>query len=155
MELIIMKVGCKLVCRSFLKCICHVSMFSVRVWLGVFQLDTVAWITAAVGAPLEDRGEQNVVFFSEPLVSVLSVLPQALKWHLSPLTIVSWLNVYLQVAYLNDIYEVLLPQYPQQIFIQIAEASGPRPLGRLLCQWAQLLRKGCVLLPVSVFFPSP
>lgn len=56
--------------------------------------------------------------------SPLSVLPQALKWHLSPLTIVSWLSVYLQVAYLNDVYEVLLPQYPQQIFIQIAEASG-------------------------------
>lgn len=36
----------------------------------------------------------------------------------------SWLSVYLQVAYLNDVYEVLLPQYPQQIFIQIAEASG-------------------------------
>lgn len=36
----------------------------------------------------------------------------------------SWLNVYLQVAYLNDLYEVLLPQYPQQIFIQIAEVSG-------------------------------
>lgn len=57
--------------------------------------------------------------------------PQALKWHLSPLTIVSWLNVYMQVAYLNDLYEVLLPQYPQQVFIQIVEVSagpgGPAP----------------------------
>ncbi|KAM6225038.1 G1/S-specific cyclin-E1 [Rhynchocyon petersi] len=50
----------------------------------------------------------------------LSIM-KALKWHLSPLTVVSWLNVYMQVAYLNDLYEVLLPQYPQQIFIQIAE----------------------------------
>nr|XP_044615619.1 G1/S-specific cyclin-E1 isoform X2 [Equus asinus] len=49
------------------------------------------------------------------------IIMKALKWRLSPLTIVSWLNVYLQVAYLNDLYEVLLPQYPQQIFIQIAE----------------------------------
>ncbi|XP_004704961.1 G1/S-specific cyclin-E1 isoform X1 [Echinops telfairi] len=46
---------------------------------------------------------------------------KALNWHLSPLTVVSWLNVYMQVAYLNDFCEVLLPQYPQQIFIQIAE----------------------------------
>lgn len=35
----------------------------------------------------------------------------------------------MQVAYLNDLCEVLLPQYPQQIFIQIAEVSGPAPLG--------------------------
>lgn len=27
----------------------------------------------------------------------------------------------MQVAYLNELYEVLLPQYPQQIFVQIAE----------------------------------
>lgn len=66
------------------------------------------------------------------------LFPQALKWQLSPLTIVSWLNVYMQVAYLNDMYEVLLPQYPQHVFIQIAEVGaaawgacpptpGPRP----------------------------
>lgn len=66
-------------------------------------------------------------FFFQPLISFLSVFLQALKWHLSPLTIVSWLNVYMQVAYLNDFYEVLLPQYPQQIFIQIAEVSGSIP----------------------------
>ncbi|XP_070626985.1 G1/S-specific cyclin-E1 isoform X2 [Bos indicus] len=29
--------------------------------------------------------------------------------------------IIMKVAYLNDVYEVLLPQYPQQIFIQIAE----------------------------------
>ncbi|XP_006867446.1 PREDICTED: G1/S-specific cyclin-E1 [Chrysochloris asiatica] len=49
------------------------------------------------------------------------VIMKALKWHLSPLTVVSWLNVYMQVAYLNDFSEVLLPQYPQEIFVQIAE----------------------------------
>lgn len=53
-----------------------------------------------------------------------SLFPQALKWQLSPLTIVSWLNVYMQVAYLNDMYEVLLPQYPQHVFIQIAEVGA-------------------------------
>ena len=49
------------------------------------------------------------------------LLFQALNWNLNPLTVVSWLNIYMQVAYLNELYEVLLPQYPQQIFVQIAE----------------------------------
>lgn len=55
------------------------------------------------------------------LKSCECLLFQALNWNLSPLTVVSWLNIYLQIAYLNKLYEVLLPQYPQQIFIQIAE----------------------------------
>nr|XP_005899603.1 PREDICTED: LOW QUALITY PROTEIN: G1/S-specific cyclin-E1 [Bos mutus] len=57
----------------------------------------------------------------DEILTMELIIMKALKWHLSPLTIVSWLNVYMQVAYLNDVYEVLLPQYPQQIFIQIAE----------------------------------
>ncbi|XP_068849040.1 G1/S-specific cyclin-E1 isoform X3 [Capricornis sumatraensis] len=57
----------------------------------------------------------------DEILTMELIIMKALKWHLSPLTIVSWLNVYMQVAYLNDFYEVLLPQYPQQIFIQIAE----------------------------------
>ncbi|XP_066876309.1 G1/S-specific cyclin-E1 isoform X1 [Kogia breviceps] len=69
--------------------------------------------------------QQNVVKTLLQLIGISSLFIaaklEALKWHLSPLTIVSWLNVYMQVAYLNDFYEVLLPQYPQQIFIQIAE----------------------------------
>lgn len=40
------------------------------------------------------------------------------------MTIVSWLNVYVQVAYVNDTSEVLMPQYPQQVFVQIAEVCG-------------------------------
>ncbi|XP_022441591.1 G1/S-specific cyclin-E1 isoform X2 [Delphinapterus leucas] len=57
----------------------------------------------------------------DEILTMELIIMKALKWHLSPLTIVSWLNVYMQVAYLNDFYEVLLPQYPQHIFIQIAE----------------------------------
>ncbi|XP_045388375.1 G1/S-specific cyclin-E1 isoform X1 [Lemur catta] len=57
----------------------------------------------------------------DEILTMELMIMKALKWRLSPLTIVSWLNVYMQVAYLNDVYEVLLPQYPQQIFIQIAE----------------------------------
>uniref|UniRef100_A0A2I2ZTW4 Cyclin E1 n=1 Tax=Gorilla gorilla gorilla TaxID=9595 RepID=A0A2I2ZTW4_GORGO len=57
----------------------------------------------------------------DEILTMELMIMKALKWRLSPLTIVSWLNVYMQVAYLNDLHEVLLPQYPQQIFIQIAE----------------------------------
>ncbi|XP_012303856.1 G1/S-specific cyclin-E1 [Aotus nancymaae] len=57
----------------------------------------------------------------DEILTMELMIMKALKWRLSPLTIVSWLNVYMQVAYLNDIHEVLLPQYPQQTFIQIAE----------------------------------
>ncbi|XP_062967659.1 G1/S-specific cyclin-E1 isoform X2 [Cynocephalus volans] len=57
----------------------------------------------------------------EEILTMELMIMKALKWRLSPLTIVSWLNVYMQVAYLNDLYEVLRPQYPQHIFIQIAE----------------------------------
>lgn len=94
-------------------------------WRGVLLPATPVWCSAARHAPGGDR-EQQCSCHNRG--SPFSLLPQALKWHLSPLTIVSWLSVYLQVAYLNDVYEVLLPQYPQQIFTQIAEASG-RHLG--------------------------
>ncbi|XP_053127346.1 G1/S-specific cyclin-E1 [Hemicordylus capensis] len=57
----------------------------------------------------------------EEILSMELIIMKALNWNLSPLTVVSWLNIYMQVAYLNEIYEALLPQYPQQIFVQIAE----------------------------------
>lgn len=107
---------------------------------------------AAFSSPLEDTGEQKCLSF----LSHRSLLcfPQALKWHLSPLTIVSWLNVYMQVAYLNDLYEVLLPQYPQHIFIQIAEVSA-RGLGVLaIGPGAQLVAGGGVSAVCSAFCSS-
>ncbi|XP_061449897.1 G1/S-specific cyclin-E1 [Rhineura floridana] len=57
----------------------------------------------------------------EEILSMELIVMKALNWNLSPLTVVSWLNIYMQVAYLNEIYQVLLPQYPQDIFVQIAE----------------------------------
>ncbi|XP_021556758.2 G1/S-specific cyclin-E1 isoform X3 [Neomonachus schauinslandi] len=79
----------------------------------------------------------------EEILSMELIIMKALKWHLSPLTIVSWLNVYMQVAYLNDLYEVLLPQYPQQIFIHIAELLD-------LC----VLDVGCLEFPYGVLAAS-
>ncbi|XP_007887579.2 G1/S-specific cyclin-E1 [Callorhinchus milii] len=49
------------------------------------------------------------------------IILKALKWSLCPITIVSWLNIYMQVAYLKEMYEVLVPQYPQEVFVQIME----------------------------------
>ncbi|XP_066569781.1 G1/S-specific cyclin-E1 [Amia ocellicauda] len=49
------------------------------------------------------------------------IIMKELKWSLSPLTTMSWLNIYMQVAYLKDTSEVLIPQYPQATFVQIAE----------------------------------
>ncbi|XP_029464306.1 LOW QUALITY PROTEIN: G1/S-specific cyclin-E1 [Rhinatrema bivittatum] len=57
----------------------------------------------------------------DEILSMELIIMKGLNWSLSPLTIVSWLNIYMQVAYLNNLYEVLLPQYPQQVFVQIAE----------------------------------
>ncbi|KAB1273580.1 G1/S-specific cyclin-E1 [Camelus dromedarius] len=83
----------------------------------------------------------------DEILTMELIIMKALKWHLSPLTIVSWLNVYMQVAYLNDFYEVLLPQYPQQVFIQIAEVSSSL---LDLC----VLDVGCLEFPYGVLAAS-
>uniref|UniRef100_A0A8D0YPY4 Cyclin E1 n=1 Tax=Sus scrofa TaxID=9823 RepID=A0A8D0YPY4_PIG len=67
----------------------------------------------------------------DEILTMELIIMKALKWHLSPLTIVSWLN------------EVLLPQYPQQIFIQIAELLD-------LC----VLDVGCLEFPYGVLAAS-
>lgn len=46
---------------------------------------------------------------------------QALKWELCPVTAISWLNLFLQVDAVKDVPKVLLPQYSQETFIQIAQ----------------------------------
>lgn len=40
------------------------------------------------------------------------------------MTIISWLNLYLQVDALKDVPKVLLPQYSQEKFIQIAQVGS-------------------------------
>lgn len=63
--------------------------------------------------------EQNHSTHSRSLL-----LLQELKWSLSPQTPVSWLNVYMQVAYLKETDELLLPRYPQETFTQIAQVPS-------------------------------
>ncbi|XP_078400491.1 G1/S-specific cyclin-E1 isoform X1 [Cetorhinus maximus] len=57
----------------------------------------------------------------EEILNMELVVLKALKWSLCPITIVSWLNIYMQVAYLQEIYEILIPQYPQEMFVQVME----------------------------------
>lgn len=57
----------------------------------------------------------------DTLTAGLLCLLQELQWSLSPQTPISWLNVYMQVAYLKETDELLLPRYPQTTFTQIAE----------------------------------
>lgn len=61
---------------------------------------------------------QHQLFVCSPLFFFLT---QELNWSLSPQTPISWLNVYMQVAYLKETDELLIPRYPQATFTQIAE----------------------------------
>ncbi|XP_028295917.1 G1/S-specific cyclin-E1 [Gouania willdenowi] len=57
----------------------------------------------------------------DELLSMEIIIMKELNWSLSPQTPISWLNVYMQVAYLKETEELLIPQYPQATFTQIAE----------------------------------
>ncbi|KAL2766983.1 G1/S-specific cyclin-E2 [Daubentonia madagascariensis] len=57
----------------------------------------------------------------EDILRMELMILKALKWELCPVTIISWLNLFLQVDALKDAPKVLLPQYSQETFIQIAQ----------------------------------
>ncbi|XP_018422733.1 PREDICTED: G1/S-specific cyclin-E2 [Nanorana parkeri] len=57
----------------------------------------------------------------EDIVQIELIILKALKWELSPMTAVGWLNLYLQVSSLQDCPKLLLPQYSQEQFIQIVQ----------------------------------
>lgn len=57
----------------------------------------------------------------DEILSMEIIIMKELNWSLSPQTPVSWLNVYMQVAYLKETDELLIPRYPQATFTQIAE----------------------------------
>ncbi|KAL2088861.1 hypothetical protein ACEWY4_015760 [Coilia grayii] len=56
----------------------------------------------------------------EEILAMEMIIMKELNWSLSPMTPVSWLNIYMQVAYLKT-EEVLIPQYPEATFVQITE----------------------------------
>ncbi|XP_058484578.1 G1/S-specific cyclin-E1 isoform X2 [Solea solea] len=57
----------------------------------------------------------------DEILSMEIIIMKELQWSLSPQTPVSWLNVYMQVAYLKETDDLLIPKYPQATFTQIAE----------------------------------
>ncbi|XP_035680336.1 G1/S-specific cyclin-E-like isoform X1 [Branchiostoma floridae] len=59
----------------------------------------------------------------EEILDMELVLLKALNWELSPMTVNSWLNVYLQLANLDaiDFEEFYLPQYSGHTFVQVAQ----------------------------------
>ncbi|XP_055402608.1 G1/S-specific cyclin-E2 isoform X2 [Bubalus kerabau] len=57
----------------------------------------------------------------EDILRMELAILKALKWELCPVTVISWLNLFLQVDALKDAPKVLLPQYSQEKFIQIAQ----------------------------------
>ncbi|XP_070763218.1 G1/S-specific cyclin-E1 [Enoplosus armatus] len=57
----------------------------------------------------------------DEILSMEIIIMKGLKWSLSPQSPISWLNVYMQVAYLKETEELLIPRYPQATFTQIAE----------------------------------
>ncbi|XP_028257309.1 G1/S-specific cyclin-E1 isoform X2 [Parambassis ranga] len=57
----------------------------------------------------------------DEILSMEVIIMKELNWSLSPQTPISWLNVYMQVAYLKETDELLIPKYPQATFTQIAE----------------------------------
>ncbi|XP_029688328.1 G1/S-specific cyclin-E1-like [Takifugu rubripes] len=60
----------------------------------------------------------------DEILSMETIIMMELKWSLSPQTPVSWLNVYMQVAYLKETDELLLPRYPQETFTQITQVPS-------------------------------
>lgn len=57
----------------------------------------------------------------DEILNMEVIIMKELNWGLSPQTAISWLNVYMQVAYLKDTEELLIPRYPQATFTQIAK----------------------------------
>ncbi|XP_063307307.1 G1/S-specific cyclin-E2 [Pelobates fuscus] len=57
----------------------------------------------------------------DDIIQMELIILKALKWELCPVTAIAWLNLYLQVSSLKEMPKLLLPQYSQEQFIQIAQ----------------------------------
>ncbi|KAL4629778.1 G1/S-specific cyclin-E2-like [Arapaima gigas] len=49
------------------------------------------------------------------------IILKALNWEIRPETVISWLKIYIQVASLKDDPNILVPQFSQKTYIQIAQ----------------------------------
>ena len=72
---------------------------------------------------------------------------QKLQWELSPPTAIQWLNLYLQAAQLPLTTDFILPSYPQETFVQIAQVRiFYFPLWVTICDSSIMSRNGWVTI---------
>ncbi|KAM8966839.1 G1/S-specific cyclin-E2 [Pelodytes ibericus] len=99
-----------------------------RVSKGMLQLIGVSCLFIA--AKLEEIYPPKINEFAyvtdgacceDDIIEMELIILKALKWDLSPVTAISWLNLYLQVSSVKESPKLLLPQYSPQQFIQIAQ----------------------------------
>ncbi|XP_077144827.1 G1/S-specific cyclin-E1 [Ranitomeya variabilis] len=57
----------------------------------------------------------------EEIMKMELIIMKALNWCLTPITVVSWLNIYLQMAHSKELQHFLLPQYPHMTYLKIME----------------------------------
>lgn len=57
----------------------------------------------------------------EEILTMELIVLKALKWELCPETVISWLKLYAQVDSLKDSPNFLIPQFSQEVFIQITQ----------------------------------
>ncbi|MGH0134872.1 UNVERIFIED_CONTAM: hypothetical protein FKN15_067570 [Acipenser sinensis] len=67
----------------------------------------------------------------EEILDMELIVLKALNWDLCPETVISWLKLYIQMASLKEDPNILLPQFSQDTFIQVAQTvteSSPAKL---------------------------
>ncbi|MGH0141280.1 UNVERIFIED_CONTAM: hypothetical protein FKN15_078004 [Acipenser sinensis] len=57
----------------------------------------------------------------EEILDMELIVLKALNWDLCPETVISWLKLYIQMASLKEEPNILLPQFSQDTFIQVAQ----------------------------------
>ncbi|KAG8437363.1 hypothetical protein GDO86_008167 [Hymenochirus boettgeri] len=116
------------------------------------QLQLIGITTLFIAAKLEEIYPPKLHQFAfitdgacieDEITSMELMIMKALDWCLSPMTVVSWFNVYLQVTYIKELQHFLLPQFPQEIYVQIVQLLD-------LC----VLDIGCLEYPYCVLAAS-
>nr|XP_039260936.1 G1/S-specific cyclin-E1-like [Styela clava] len=100
------------------------------------QLQLVGITALFIAAKLEEIYPPKLADFAyvtdgacteDEILKLELLMLNKLKWALSPVTVNSWLNVYLQTAHLSFIANAsntfILPQYPQHTFVHVAQLT--------------------------------
>ncbi|XP_058474834.1 G1/S-specific cyclin-E2-like [Solea solea] len=58
-------------------------------------------------------------YYEEEILQMEIIILKALRWKLCPETAVLWLNLYLQMLWMNASSDLLEPQFPQDIYIRM------------------------------------